>query len=393
MLTAIFLFLFAIIWSREWTDQWFLLFAFCSSIFVWKTTLHRLGKLPSILLFYCLISAGYTWLWMHNRYFTVEPYDKTAIKFFAADGAAKLAMIVFVVSVVAKSKDMLREFGGIASLVFIIINFVVQMSQAGYLLFKGHGLCALENVCGGAMGNPSMSISFMVVALPVAAAQIFPKYRWALFSMVGLSVLLSKSAIALGLYICVLIMHMCIIWLPAIMPIGLILYFIKGAEFFSSSLRLEMWRLFMGVWKNNPANWLWGMGYGTFGVFSQNIQRALADPANGELARKSFGLSEQINAHADHWWVWLHNDWLQIIFELGVVGIVLCVATYLLAVKRIWDRGERPELYSLLLYGACMLMNYPTHVHLSALFGAWILFYSLLNSKADSNKEALDARR
>ena len=151
---------------------------------------------------------------------------------------------------------------------FIVINLISQLGQVVRHLYHHMQPCIVENSCGGALGNPSMSISFMVATLPVALKQVTPSNRKWIVLLVVISALLSKSSIALGMLAAgaaiYFIMQKKYIWF-AFAPIPILIgHFTLGRDLFSSGMRFEAWRIFMQVWAHNPINWLWGMGFGTF---------------------------------------------------------------------------------------------------------------------------------
>lgn len=385
MISSIFLYFVSIFASREWQDQWFFLAIFCYSVIAWKLLIPKLGRLAAVTITYMLFSGTFFWLFRENRYFTVEQYDQQALRFFASDSVAKMLMVIGTVLLLAKSRSRFLDMGGLASLIFIIVNMVSQFGQIIRHIANHLWPCSIENSCGGAIGNPSMSISFMIAVLPVAMKQATPQARrWMVFA-VFISALISKSSIALGMLaaggVIYFLMQRKYIWFTlAPIPIA-IGHFTLGRDLFSSGTRFEMWKLFMHVWAFNPVNWLWGMGYGTFGVFSRNIQHTLADPELGPKYKKALGLSESLYVQDKNWWTWLHNDWLQMLFETGVIGLALFTLLYFKILTRFFCRDEKFELASAILFGIVMLLNYPLHMHLPTLFGAWLAIAALLKSR------------
>ena len=63
-------------------------------------------------------------------------------------------------------------------------------------------------------------------------------------------------------------------------------------------------------------------------------------------------------------WLFMHNDWLQIGFEMGVVGLVLCLALFVQTLARAPKR-LRPIVAGC---GAFMLTLSPLHFFWSAFF-------------------------
>lgn len=375
MIISAFLFVAAILASREWQNQWFILAAFSISVLAWKVLIPKVGRLPTVLICYCLLSAAYTWLFRENRYIQVEQYDQQAIRYFSVDAATKLLLILWPMFILAKHERPFRWLGELGAVLVIYLNCGSLLWMA-FKQYQNTGkVCAIENSCGGMLGNPSMSMSFMVALLPIALVQSTKSSRWILISLVAVSVLLSKSSIALGMLALLAVVYAAyrniylIFLAPSAMALG---YGILGKDLLSDGLRFKMWGFFMERWASNPANWLWGMGYGSFGVFSRHIQRGVKQLPDGSEIKL------WAPVHEDHWWTWMHNDWLQIIFELGIIGILLAVPVYFLALKRLHRMKYNHALLSLAMFGILMVFNYPLHVHLSSLFGAWLMMVALV---------------
>lgn len=389
MIASSMAFLVSVFASREWQDQWFFFSAFALILMCNTFITFRFGKIATTFIAYVFVSGIYTWLFRHNRYLTLDPYDQQAIRFFAADSVAKLMLVLVPVVYMAKNRRELMQVGNISALAVVLLNCGNVFYQAIKWFFVYGGVCRLENTCGGFLGNPSMSMSFTVCLLPVVMKECTKGGKIFMASIVAIAVLLSKSSVALGV-LSILFLFQAISWCwpfiflaPAVLAIGMKTL---GSDFLSSGLRFEMWSLFMKIWANNPANWLWGMGYGTFGVFSRNIQHDIDDPVNGPIVKKLFGLSESISGHEANWWVWLHNDWLEIVFVLGAVGMVLALATYASSICGYYRRKEWAPMQSLLLFGVMMGANYPFHISIPCLFGAWLVACGLIKSNDEHNQ-------
>lgn len=86
-----------------------------------------------------------------------------------------------------------------------------------------------------------------------------------------------------------------------------------GWEFFDSSMRFDIWKLSMEYWRENLGHAL-GAGPGTFIVFGPHVQ-----------ITNSYRQGE--------YFLWMHNDWLQVTFEYGYIGLatILTLFVYLFA--------------------------------------------------------------
>lgn len=133
-------------------------------------------------------------------------------------------------------------------------------------------------------------------------------------------------------------------------------------NFFNWSGREQGYPIFMGAVLKNY-HWITGFGLGTFQILGPEIQTVT-----------------HFNEGA--WWLWLHSDWLQLIFETGVIGFALA---WLLYGKCLWNAycaRKWDLLVSLCGYGAWMVANYPFHNAISAFLGAYLVFYALVVSDA-----------
>lgn len=79
----------------------------------------------------------------------------------------------------------------------------------------------------------------------------------------------------------------------------------------------------------------------------------------------------------------LHNDWLQLIYELGIVGLAPLVLFYLAA-----ERGAVPFIFALLVLGS---FSFPLHSPASAWMAAFGVGYHLCR-RADDRRVVLRQR-
>lgn len=305
-----------------------------------------------------LLCSGIWILDYSNRYSTIQPYDLLGLKFFTAQSMYKLLIVTVPFAAIRIDQENLLRVGRALCAIFVVIS----LFQVGWeWLWYG---CAQTNSCGGALRNPSTNASMLVVCLPLVAA-VIPLGEFLLLPILG-AALLGKSSIGIG---------MCVLWVvaygwrtlnPGIVFLGAPVIFLLGKithghkELFNSSGRFQMWEFFIKLWAKNPKNWLFGTGFGTFGVFSTNLQQAF-------------------NVNPTDWWIWMHNDWLQMLFECGVVGLALMAWLYLSCVWKL--RKQTPELQSLLLFGVMMGCNYPLHLAPCCLYAAWIAAVSLVKAE------------
>lgn len=127
-------------------------------------------------------------------------------------------------------------------------------------------------------------------------------------------------------------------------------YFIP--QFENDSGRFSVWRLVL-KWKDQ--NWHWfGMGDGSFFMWGPYIQK-------------------QNNTGMGNWWAWAHNDFLQVFFESGIIGLgAVLLLCYFLFRRTLQDKTYYLTA-SLCAYLCACFFNFPMRLGGQALFGAWLL--------------------
>lgn len=128
--------------------------------------------------------------------------------------------------------------------------------------------------------------------------------------------------------------------------------------------RIKLWRDMMSWWWER-CNHLFGAGLGTFELFGPSVQRT-----KHTLDQKYF--------------IWMHSDWLQIVFEIGFIGLIVSVWTYSAALKHSLDRG--PMFPSLVGFGIMMCGNYPLHLPVHAFVGALLISMAFSKNDGRQNK-------
>jgi O-antigen ligase len=133
--------------------------------------------------------------------------------------------------------------------------------------------------------------------------------------------------------------------------VGILVY---DPTIFSFSGREELWPLCLAVW-NDIGNFIFGTGGGTFQHFVPLYQHL-----NGLLFRGTYLR-------------WAHNDFLQILFEQGVVGLSLCVGFFVSMFFRI----EKKYWLFMIVLILNMLGNFPLWIASDMLMTALFFKYHL----------------
>ena len=329
---------------KESHAQWTIV-SILAVVFLANWLRGRMGWLAALAFGYLSLNAIYIWLWKYGIYYKITyamPHDAQAIKLYAADSIAKLWLLLLPMAAIDHWK--LRWWGLRACWLYCLIDLAsiaIEWASLG---------CEVHNSCGGLAGNPSMGASLRAIMLPFLP--------WWLAAPVAASIVHSGSSVGLGLMAVAIGLWALKKrpWLLLAAPLPLVAgVWVVGLErFMSTSDRWLVWSTFMRSW-NKPMFWPFGTGYGTFGVFSS--------------------LMNQENRVSIRWWHRMHNDWLELLFVAGVVGLVLVGACYL---QMLWRSRRDWQLFSgLVLSGICMSMNFPAHMAYSCALLSWVAVLGL----------------
>lgn len=336
-------------------------------VFITGIGIYRRFGLPvALLISLCLLSAIWIVLDNTSRYAHVVPYDLQALRFFSAEAALKLYMVIVPFLLIKIDIEKLSRYGRWLSCAFLFISIGQVFWEAAF-----HG-CSVVNSCGGALGNPSLNAGMMAVCLPIVFEVLKNPYKWLVFIATLAAIALGRANSGIFLVAAFLLIHLTFTrhWrILAIVPVVAFCgWFFLGPKFMSSGDRFMMWKFFMSKWATNPLLWGAGSGFGTFGVFSVNLQRTF-------------------DVRAGVWWLWMHNDWLQGVFEVGIIGGLLMIWTYTAALIGLFRRQLLPEMQALILYGIFMGGNYALHVGLTCVFLAWLLALALYKTNQPLHNE------
>lgn len=354
--------------------QWTAALLIPTIIFLYSWVRPRFGLSASLLLGACLYSAIFTWCFKDNRYISIDFYNQTALRYFACDSAAKIMIILIPMMLFADKRLSMLFTGEILASLFVVGNSLASLYQR-FKLGECNGL-----TCGGLVGNPSISMGIMVCMLPIFVRSW---RQWPILLLASLAVFASKSSVAVGLLAAYAVLFFVpktlklnpISWVfgtflveagAAIVLIFGTAKYAVGKELLNDSDRFMIWKFMWDRWRA-PGNLLTGTGLGTYHVIGINLQNFL-DPDTGKLIHQVGGQMH---------WVTLHNDFLQMLFECGVIGLFLLFSTYCAALFKVVREKEFGIAISIVLYGLYMCMDPALHNPVPVLFGAWLFTYAL----------------
>jgi hypothetical protein len=230
-----------------------------------------------------------------------------------------------------------------------------------------YGLCLISSVVtlfqlGGApwtrmgvSGNSSMNGCLIALTLPIALHRlgkgVAPKaMQGVMLALALVAIFATQASIPVG--VLALITFYSATWWLAPMSLSVIAlgYFLDPA-FLSSSGRFQGWSMITKWWwESGHILTGWGTGAGAV-IFNEQRQ---ANPAFKHMA------------------IWAHNDFLQVLFDNGVAGLLAMLAVMLAAMIHSY---ARPWLFkSIIAYAATMFFNFPLHVPIHASVGACLLW-------------------
>ncbi len=216
------------------------------------------------------------------------------------------------------------------------------------------------------MTNASLDACFIALMSPVVGVVI--KYKTLdllIMAFILIAVLLTKSNTA----ICVFVLMQLIIFLKQkdyksflIIFIGLAslavpFHHFFGMKFAANFGRFGNWKTMMGFWKDH-INHIIGAGPGTYWVYSQAIQ-----------------------AHkvGDGVFTWMHNDYLQVLFEQGYIGLVSILFLYGVM---LYKSFKGPVLFSMVIgYGLIACTMYPLHLFYFQLIGVALIYHCFVKTE------------
>lgn len=179
----------------------------------------------------------------------------------------------------------------------------------------------------GYLGNWGMNVCLLVCLTPFV-----PRYMWFIS---GLLVILSDASTAYAVIAVVFLSEWRAQWrmvIPGLICVAVAAAFLSP-HLLSDSERFMNWKVYVAYWWENSS--LLGFGPGSFAPIGPYLQ--------------------VINGIKNQSLLWVHNEYIQVLFEFGIVGFVLFGGAFFLLLRR-----ARP-VYQSLLFGslACAATNYP----------------------------------
>ncbi len=218
-------------------------------------------------------------------------------------------------------------------------------SIRGLLVLLGVAEACLVIFCGaGLMQARSFDTALMAAMIPVVVFPLRVLFLGTMLTTQGATAFLIVAAQMLAF----LKGSRARAWfaLPAFAGLA---WLFQGGKLFESSGRIMFWKAFMKWWDGERL-WITGSHIGIFEWLPRLV--------------KDFQIDDRI-------FLQMHNDWLQVLFEGGAIGLAVLLWFYIELCYKAWSR---PKLLATLFgIGAFMLTYHPLHFFLSAFFVAVVV--------------------
>jgi O-antigen ligase len=218
--------------------------------------------------------------------------------------------------------------------IFVFMAILLSF-DAVYVLSGGNGV-----MTGATFDAAVMAVFIATMVVGISAEKRGKLLYLALIPMVGVILTQDGGAAIMALLACGLWnaarlrgLRARLIVLAATVGVALAGYLTQGAGLYSSPGRLRMWAAYMDWWLANASPWF-GAGPGSFNWI-------------GPLTFMD-----------EYQYYWMHNDWLQILFEYGIIGLALSLA---ILVKLLRSKDPRIQTFTV---GVAAVMCFYSPLHL-----------------------------
>lgn len=311
---------------------------------------------------WALLYTGLNGLWLceyqNNQYRGWLALDQVAISNRAGQSLLCVILVMILLGqvltyrttiLVRNLKTLLNGFG--------LLYAAMVMEQQ---VFRSQGI--LDSL--GMISNPSHMVCVLALLAPMFRlkedGKVMPgaiAFEWALF----MNILLAQAALpCLVLMVGALAYHSHQKNWLAVEVLSPIFALVLGVAWWifphADNGRFKVWGFMMRFWHERASHWF-GFGLGTQELFAPAVQNAH-------------------NFMKGSWFIWMHNDWLQILFELGIVGLALWAWVAWDILRDAYKQKSSAVFASLVSLCFMMCFNFPLHQPESVFFG--LLLVSLV---------------
>lgn len=327
----------------------------------------RLGVLFGVLSAYVSIQSFSLIMNMHGRYKEI-PDLQNSVSINAAFSLLICGALLF--GLLHTPGKWLQAFRVTIPL-YTVCNalYVIRSAFIGFRLPGGHGYTGLLDYAGMSGTLMALGTAFLIPKETDTKAARNLRLLGLGISITG--IILSKSAIpygVLGVVITSRLISQSGISVSSLLPLGAALAlggFFVGSKMVNSSGRFQAYRVFL-TYLYEAKMYVFGTGLGSLKVFAPTVQ-----------INSNFMMEETEKGVRGWVWTRLHSDFLESLFQLGIIGFLLVVLVYLYALIRAFLSRDS-ELFSLGIgLGAAASLNYPLHYFSTAFLAVYFVVSAL----------------
>ncbi len=327
-----------------WWSKW-AFYAFLGSVLSGVVIARSVTVLVGVFFAYQVLTGVRLTFWRVTELATIPPHSATAMESVVGQALVLLLLSGFAALLYRPTWDKWIRLGlavgtilGALHVIFAYASGLRDFKISGFLEQGGMSGCLL------AVGAPFLGVfrkKWMIVS------------AWTVTSIAILILLKeNESSNSIGVFVVTVatlllykywgrVSRAWLLGLTSVSVAGLGLVSLKlNPLLFSDSTRFEIYRVMMGWWWKDGSI-LFGKGYGSFILYGPWIQ-----------VHQKFSLQA--------YFIWMHSDWIQILFESGIVGLALSVAVTCQILYRARHRVEL--LVSIVAFIATMVFQFPWHL-------------------------------
>lgn len=330
--------------------------------------------LPGLAITWALISA----VWLGFDKFSIFAHSP-ALSFLALQLSGSQAAALIILTAFCATGVPSEKFSAVRA-AFAWLAIFNAIAVLGTLIFARIDAATLW----GFFAEPGINAAVIAASWPLVdeiAGNL--KRRVAAFFLIAAAVAASGASVPCGVLAVALL---CRFWLDRkhwLLPImgfcGVCLILLTAIPTpFDSSTRFEMYQIFMRFWADQ-GRWFLGFGQGSFEVIGPAIMQDFGNP---KIVKKVVdGQTIEYLRLVTH----LHSDWLQLIFEQGIIGFGLVAGTCVLAFSRAVINQCHPTAASFLAFCSIGVFDYPMRLAIPAALGA-VLISQCLRSEGSKDE-------
>jgi len=332
--------------------------------------------LAGLLFSFISINTIYTFAWPNNLYSQFPITVQNSIKGTSGIAFISMFLVVILADFIAKKK------------INIFLIFVALCNSIFIIYQTTQGLDYWKRV--GFFDNISLSGGLIALLIPMILNIKDKKIMFSLLPIPLVAIYCCQSSVAIGVLGLTLsayaFMSIKRKWLALLLiPLAIGIGAITDKDLFNGSTRIQNYKIQTSAfledeicYPQNNKTVCWNNG----NVFTGYTQGTFSFWAFIAQVRHSLYIDKGKNGELIQF---LHNDYLQMLFENGLIGLLLSLALASLLAFMAW--GNALLFSTLIGFYGFMLFHYPIHYPLQALVGAYIAARIMLSHKEKGLKQ------